>query len=130
MTEENRRIGKKAFGKYHLLKIKEGSTYQGLFFVDVPTLKEFDEIPESDVDKHIVNGCPFDVPGMCFPASAYVLVRHECQRVQEDHPFRRAKSDDAFDKGTCIFLVQYADTGDFGCRLKLKNDRDRVYEGR
>lgn len=88
MEKETRRVGKKAFGKYHLLKIKDcGASYQGLFFVDVPTLKEFDKISEDEVDKHILSTCPFDVPHMCFPASAFVFMRGKCQKVPEDHRF-------------------------------------------
>lgn len=79
---------------------------------------------DEESDAAIISSCPLGVPGMCFPADGYPFVRSECKRSEE----RDEELSDG--DGNCVFLLRYADTLNYECRLRVKSDKQRVYEGR
>jgi len=124
MSGTTRKLGRKSCNGYHLISVKDyGCSWEGILWVKVKSLKEYDALSEDEQNKRIIDGCPFQVPGMCFPTE-YPYVRSECKMLDVEH--------ELYDKeeGNCIFLFRYAVGGSYNCRLRVKNDKDRVYEGK
>lgn len=119
MEEYNRKMSKQNFGGYKLISVKDyGCGWSGCVWVKTKSLKEFDNLSEDEQEKRMITKCPKDVPGMCFPAGGYPLVRSECKSCND----MNGNND-----GNCPFLFRYADTGDYGCRLKSKNADRLIY---
>lgn len=120
MTEYNRKISKQNFGGYKLISVKDpGCGWDGVLWVKAKSLKEFDALSEDEQNKRALMECPKDAPMMCFPAGGYPLVRSECKTCRDM---------EGSDDGNCPFLFRYADTGDYGCRLKSKNANPMIYQ--
>jgi len=118
MSEVKRKISKKSFGGYKLISVKDpGVSWDGIIWVKVKSLKEFDALSEEEQSKVYLQKCPKGVPSMCFPADGYPLVRHECKECRDMA---------GHDHGNCPFLFRYANGG-YGCRLKEKTAQDMVY---
>ena len=116
----DRKISKKSFGSYKLISVKDfGCGWSGCLWVKVKSLKEFDSLSEKEQEQRMIMKCPKEVPNICFPAGGYPLVRSECKECYDM---------DGNDSGNCPFLLRYADTGDYNCRLLLKNDNRLVYQ--
>lgn len=121
MEESKRKCGRNGCGDYHLISVKDpGCPWEGVLWVKVKSLKEFDALSEEEQSKRIINSCPFQVQRMSFPTE-YPYVRSECKKVALDHNLCGESSN-------CIFLFKYANSTSYNCRLTVKNDGVRVYE--
>jgi hypothetical protein len=113
---KDRKLSKKSYGGAKLLAIKEpGIPWEGILWVKkIKSVEEFMELSEEEANKVIIRKCPHDVPSMCFPTD-YPYVRSECKKPGTD-------------SDNCPFLFRYANTGNYNCRLRVKDASDRVYE--
>lgn len=124
MEESKRKLGRKAYGPYRLVSIKDpGCPWSGTIWVKVKSLEEFDKLSESEIDKVYIQRCPFlppEIMRMCFPTD-YPYVRSECKSIPSEHEL-------CGDSSNCVFLFRYANSASYNCRLRLKVDKERVYE--
>lgn len=82
---------------------------------------QISEMTNEEFEESRIEICPFGVPGMCFPAGGYPLVRSECKRLSEDHELFG-------EDRNCVFLFRYANTLNYNCRLLERTDKQMVYE--
>jgi len=122
--ESKRKMGRKSYGGYKLISIKDpGGPWVGVLWVKAKSLKEIDALPFEEQNKRAITKCPFGVPPMIFPTD-YSYVRSECKYVSGEHELHGEED------RNCVFLFRYADTGDYNCRLRVKSDKERVYDRR
>lgn len=118
-----RKLGRTSFGPYRLLSVKyAGVAWEPLLWIRAKSKAQVEKMTQEEVNAAVITKCPLDVPGMCFPADGYPLVRHECKRSEE-------RDEELSDNdGNCVFLLRYADTLNYECRLRVKSDKLRVYD--